>query len=97
MIRTGTRRGGSATAFLAVGVVVLVILAGVGFGLYLTKPSVVSTTADVMAMATAEPAMSFVPASNVVMQEDQGHPPASPCGLLRASRHSDWSFGAAST
>lgn len=81
MLPGGEQRKAVSTTAAVLAVIVLLILAGAGFGLYLTKPSATSTTTEVMTHTevmnttevmthtTAMAAISFIPAPNVIMAE----------------------------
>ncbi len=75
MLAMGGQRRAVSPAVLTSVVIALVILAGAGFGLYLTKPTVTSTTTEVMTHTevmtetTPKPAIPFLPAPNVMMAE----------------------------
>jgi len=52
-----------------VSIILLLIVTGAGFGLYLTKPSAVSNATEVMTETTPESAKLFTPKANVMMAE----------------------------
>ena len=75
MLRLEVQRKGVSNAPWITSVIVLLILAGAGFGLYLTKPSAVSNTTEVMTHTEVMTetrlgsAVSFTPKANVMAAE----------------------------